>query len=130
MRSTLTFRCLSLINATREESASLIPHAALCEMFNRYAIGVRESCLALGDGIGDVMAAIADDVVQAFADHLRDFFDRFQAAADGPRVPALEELASGGGSRVMPQIAEVFFENPRAASLQEVDGQRLQLLAA
>ena len=85
---------------------------------------------SLGDGVGDVMAAVVDDVVQAFADHQCDLFDRFQSAADGPRVPALEELASGGGGRVMPQVTEMFFENPGAAGLQEVDGQRSQLLAA
>ena len=85
---------------------------------------------SLGDGVGDVMAAVVHDVVQAFADHLRDLLDRFQPAADGPRVPTLEELASGGGSRVMPQVAEMFFENPGAARFQEVDGERLQLLAA
>lgn len=28
----------------------------------------------LGDGVGDVMAAVVHDVVQAFADHLRDLF--------------------------------------------------------
>ena len=49
------------------------------------------------DGVGDVMAAVVHDVVQAVADHLRDIFDGFPPAADGPRVLAVEEVASGGG---------------------------------
>ena len=85
---------------------------------------------SFGDGVGEVMAAVVHDVVQAFVDHLRDLFDRFQPAADGPRVPALEELASGGGGRVMSQVTEMFFECSGSAGLQEVDRERWQLLAA
>jgi len=61
----------------------------------------------LCDGVGDSMSAGGDDVVEPSLNHSRDCLHRLQAAADRPRVPAVEAATCPAFDLVGPEVPQV-----------------------
>ena len=84
---------------------------------DRFALGVRHPVLQ-----------VRQDVLQAPPEHLGHLHHRFQAGANRPGMPALEELPR----RLLPAVFEQqhsrFLERPRTGRLQIGVAQRLKLL--
>ena len=69
----------------------------------------------LGDGVGDRMAQVGEDVLQVAPDHFRHLDDGLELAAGGPSIPAFEELARGALIAVSPYQTDL---HPLAGHVQ------------
>ena len=86
--------------------------------------------VAFAFGVADSMAGVVEQVWQVAFEHLGDFGDGLESAADGPGVPTIEEIFGGRTVEVSPKPAELFLDGPgargfEAAFLDGVEGAAL-----
>src|SRR5438552_4227015 len=73
---------------------------------------------AFGNGVGNAMREVSQNVGQVARDELGNRDDRRQAAVSGPEVPASPEAPCPACSLVVPELTQRLLERPRPRGLQ------------
>lgn len=79
---------------------------------------------ALGDGVGDPVRQVRDDVVKVGLEHPGHLLDGLEPGADRPAIPLVEELPGPCGGHVAPEVRERLDDRPGPGRL-EVAGPNL-----